>query len=155
MADSATRNEALKLAVDLVGSYVQHNTTPMEQLNPLLQQMYMSILNLAEGNTHTLRTANLKPAVPIEESVQDGYIVCLEDGKKLQMLKRHIKTVYNMTVDQYKERWNLPPEYPVVSPDYAKRRSQIAKTSGLGQTGRRRRLSVITGANESAIVATK
>ena len=85
------------------------------------------------------RHGPLVPAVPIEESVHNEYVVCLEDGKKLQMLKRHLKTVYNMTVDQYKERWGLPMDYPVVAPDYAKRRSAIAKNTGLGMTGRRKR----------------
>ncbi len=148
MADNSTRAEALRLSVDLVGSYVQRNDTSSEQLIPLLQQVYSSILNLAEGHTHTLRTGNLKPAVPIDQSVFDDYIVCLEDGKKLQMLKRHLKTVYNMTVEQYKERWNLPSEYPSVSPNYAKRRSEIAKTSGLGQTGRRRRFLLVNNGQQ-------
>ena len=143
MADPQTRTTSLKLAVDLVGSYVKNNSIPTEQLIPLLQQVYSAVSNLNDGHMHTLRTGNLKPAVPIEDSVRDEYIICLEDGKKLQMLKRHIKTVYNMSLEQYKERWSLPPEYPVVSPNYARRRSEIAKTSGLGQTGRRRRLSVV------------
>ncbi len=155
MADNITRTEVLRLAIDLIGSYVRHNSTAPEQLIPLLQQTYSAVLNLSEGHAHTLRTGNLKPAVPIDQSIHDDYIVCLEDGKKLQMLKRHIKTVYNMSIEQYKERWNLPTEYPVVSPNYARRRSQIAKTSGLGQTGRRRRLSLVAGHNEAAVLASK
>ena len=79
------------------------------------------------------------PAVSIEDSVHDDYLICLEDGKKLQMLKRHLKTVYNMTVDQYKERWGLSADYPVVAPSYAKRRSNIAKTTGLGSGKKRSR----------------
>lgn len=85
------------------------------------------------------RSMTTTPAVPVEESVRDDYIICLEDGKKLHMLKRHLKTMYNMTIKQYKERWNLPADYPVVSPSYARRRSHIAKTTGLGLTGRRGR----------------
>ena len=146
MSEHQTRSAHLKLAIDLVGSYVQRNLVPSEQLIPMLQQVYQAVTNLAEGSHHALRSSTAKPAVPIEESVHEDYIVCLEDGKKLQMLKRHIKTVYKMTLDQYRERWNLPADYPMVSPSYAKRRSQIAKTSGLGQTGRRRRLSLVSGA---------
>lgn len=146
MSDNQARATHLKLAIDLVGSYVQRNLVSSDQLIPMLQQVYQAVTNLAEGSHHALRSSTTKPAVPIEDSVHDDYIVCLEDGKKLQMLKRHLKTVYKMTLDQYRERWNLPPEYPMVSPNYAKRRSQIAKTSGLGQTGRRRRLSLVSGA---------
>jgi predicted transcriptional regulator len=141
MSESNAKTDLLKMTTQLVGSYVSNHTVTPDQISSILQQVYSSLINLHEGSRYALRSMNLKPAVPIEESVHDSYIVCLEDGKKLQMLKRHIKTVYNMTVDQYKARWNLPPEYPVVSPDYAKRRSAIAKSSGLGQAGRRRRFS--------------
>lgn len=143
MTEPNTKTESLKLATQLVGSYVAHNAVPSEQLIPMLQQVYSAIVSMSEGNHYTLRTTNLKPAVPVDHSVFDDYIICLEDGKKLQMLKRHLKTVYNMSIEQYKERWNLPPEYPVVSPNYAKRRSAIAKSSGLGQSGRKRKLSVV------------
>ena len=78
------------------------------------------------------------PAVAIEDSVHDAYIVCLEDGKQLQMLKRHLSTEYGMTLAQYKERWNLPHDYPTVSPSYARRRSAIARNTGLGKTGRKK-----------------
>lgn len=143
MAETNSKSDALKLSVDLVGSYVSNNAVPAEQLIPMLQQVYSAMISLSDGNHFSLRTTNLKPAVPIDQSVHNDYIVCLEDGKKLQMLKRHLKTVYNMTIEQYRERWNLPPEYPVVSPSYAKRRSAIAKSSGLGQTGRKRKLAAV------------
>ncbi len=143
MTETNTKTESLKLATQLVGSYVAHNAVPSEQLIPMLQQVYSAIVSMSEGNHYTLRTTNLKPAVSVDQSVFDDYIICLEDGKKLQMLKRHLKTVYNMSIEQYKERWNLPPEYPVVSPSYAKRRSAIAKSSGLGQSGRKRKLSAV------------
>ena len=87
------------------------------------------------------------PAVPIEDSIKDDYIVCLEDGKKLQMLKRHLNTVYKMSIDEYRERWGLAPDYPVVAPNYARRRSQIAKNTGLGQTGRRKRGQFVDQSN--------
>ena len=79
-----------------------------------------------------------KPAVPIKKSIQPDYIVCLEDGKELKMLKRHLKTAYDMTPDEYRARWDLPPDYPMVAPNYAKRRSQLAKQIGLGTGGRGR-----------------
>ena len=82
--------------------------------------------------------AHKEPAVPINESVHDDYIVCLEDGKKLHMLKRHLGSMYGMTLDQYKERWSLPHDYPTVSPSYARRRSAIAQKTGLGTNGRRK-----------------
>ncbi len=78
-----------------------------------------------------------EPAVPFEESIKPDYIVCLEDGRRLKMLKRHLKTAYNMTPDQYRERWNLPANYPMVAPNYAKFRSSIAKNTGLGDRKRR------------------
>jgi predicted transcriptional regulator len=99
---------------------------------------------MLESSSFAGRAGYFKPAVPIEESVHEDYIVCLEDGKKLQMLKRHLKTVYNMSIEQYKEKWGLSAEYPVVSPNYAKRRSSIAKSSGLGQIGRKRRLTLVS-----------
>jgi predicted transcriptional regulator len=80
-----------------------------------------------------------QPAVPVKKSIAPEYIVCLEDGKKLKMLKRHLKTKYNMTPDEYRERWGLPPDYPMVAPNYAQQRSELAKKIGLGTTKRRRR----------------
>jgi predicted transcriptional regulator len=102
----------------------------------------------ANRNPNSLKNRSpIVPAVPIEDSVTDEYIICLEDGKKLQMLKRHLNTVYNMSLDQYKERWGLPVDYPVVSPNYARRRSQIAKNTGLGVNGRRKKIKVVVGQN--------
>jgi predicted transcriptional regulator len=89
------------------------------------------------GVTATSTTSNRpEPAIPIKKSVMPEYIVCLEDGKKLKMLKRHLKTAYNMTPEQYRERWNLPADYPMTAPNYAKQRSQLALDNGLGTKGR-------------------
>lgn len=140
--ETNTKTEILRLAVDLVSAYVGKNEMTREELVPFVERVYSSMTRICEGSPLMLRNPNLKPAVPVEDSVHEDYIVCLEDGKKLQMLKRHLKSMYNMSIEQYKERWGLPHEYPVVSPSYAKRRSAIAKSSGLGQTGRRRRLTV-------------
>jgi len=142
LTEKNNKTEILKLSVDLVSAYASKNEMTRDELVPFVERVFSSMLRICEGSPLMMRNPNLKPAVPIEDSVHDNYIICLEDGKKLQMLKRHLKSMYNMTVEQYKERWGLPHEYPVVSPDYAKRRSAIAKSSGLGQAGRRRRMSV-------------
>jgi predicted transcriptional regulator len=105
------------------------------------------VQDLARHGHGFRKSGPLVPAVPIEDSIKDDYIVCLEDGKKLQMLKRHLNTVYKMSIDEYRERWGLAPDYPVVAPNYARRRSQIAKNTGLGQTGRRKRVQFVDQSN--------
>jgi len=115
----------------------------MGDLPNVIQQIFVTLSNLNTDGQSGL-TTRPKPAVAINKSITDDYIVCLEDGKKLQMLKRHLKTVYNLTVEQYRERWGLPSDYPVVAPNYAKRRSEIAKSSGLGMSRhRRKKLKVV------------
>ncbi len=143
MADF-NNNDILKIAGQIAAAYVSKNDTPLDQIPHLLTRIYNSLLDTPKA-TITRMSPPLSPAVPIEESVTEDFIVCLEDGKKLQMLRRHLSTVYGMSPEQYKERWGLPASYPVVAPSYAKRRSQIAKTTGLGLTGRRRRLKVVKG----------
>ena len=132
--------EVLALTSDIVSSYISNHSvsnadvTPLiEKIHSCLDSLYRASLNAAGGPY-----ARPKPAVAIAESVTDDYIICLEDGKPLQMLKRHLKTVYNMSIEQYKERWGLSPDYPVVSPKYARRRSQIAKQTGLGSGNRKK-----------------
>jgi predicted transcriptional regulator len=109
----------------------------MADLPNLIDQVYKTLSNL--GSEQAQGQDRPPPAVPIKKSVQPDYIVCLEDGKKLKMLKRHLKTAYNMTPEEYRERWNLPADYPMVAPNYAKQRSQLAKDIGLGTRGRRRK----------------
>jgi len=110
----------------------------LESLQMTIQTFYRALKKVYDGiQNYRLAAGALHPAVSIEDSIQDEYIVCLEDGKKLQMLKRHLNTVYNMTPEQYRERWGLPNDYPMVAPNYAKRRSSIAKQTGLGVTNRR------------------
>ena len=108
-----------------------------EALQMKVHTFYRALKKVYDGIQNYKLTGALHPAVSIEDSIQDDYIICLEDGKKLQMLKRHLHTVYNMTPEQYRERWNLPSDYPMVAPSYAKRRSSIAKQTGLGVTNRR------------------
>ncbi|MBY0281487.1 MAG: MucR family transcriptional regulator [Alphaproteobacteria bacterium] len=140
MTETIKDPQLFKLTTDLVSAYVSNHTVELESIPSIIAQIHQ-MLSEASHNPRSLRhNSPLKPAVSISESVTDEYIVCLEDGKKLQMLKRHLKTVYNMSIAEYKKRWGLPESYPTVSPAYAKRRSEIAKTSGLGLSGRRKKL---------------
>jgi predicted transcriptional regulator len=134
MADHLSKSEILFLTSEIVVAYVANHDVAVDELPALIQQAFQA-LSITDSE-HYNATMRPNPAVPIKESVTDGYIICLEDGRKLQVLKRHLKTAYNMTIEQYKERWGLPADYPVVAPNYAKRRSQIALTTGLGTKGR-------------------
>lgn len=144
MSEQATSVELLGLTADIVSAYVSNHNVDGETLRKLIQSTYQALSETARSPYLLRSSSPLNPAVPISESVTEDYIVCLEDGKRLQMLKRHLKTVYKMTIDQYRERWGLPHDYPVVAPSYAKRRSQIAKNTGLGMTGRRKRFRKVS-----------
>jgi predicted transcriptional regulator len=130
-------SELLALTAEIVASHVSNNAVPVADLPALIQRVYdtMSRLGRPEAGGVPERPV---PAVPVRKSVTPDYIVCLEDGKKLKMLKRHLKTAYDMTPEQYRERWGLPPDYPMVAPNYAEQRRDLAKKIGLG-TNRRRR----------------
>lgn len=126
-----------RLVADVVASYVSNNKVDMGELPNLVQQVYHSFLRLDGAAGSPMNAVDRpEPAVPIKKSVTPEYIICLEDGKKLKMLKRHLQTSYNMTPDQYRERWNLPSDYPMVAPSYAKERSKLAKDIGLGTKGK-------------------
>ncbi|CAO5682567.1 MAG: Transcriptional regulatory protein ros [Holosporales bacterium] len=144
MTEQISSNELLGLATDIVSAYISNHKVDLDDLRKLIQTTYQTLSETSRSPYLLRNSSPLNPAVPIEDSVQEDYIICLEDGKRLQMLKRHLKTVYKMTVDQYRERWGLPHDYPVVAPSYAKRRSQIAKTTGLGMSGRRKKFRRIT-----------
>lgn len=139
MSDQVTSAELLGFTTEIVSSYVSNHQVSPENLKKFVQSTYQVLSETARSPFLLRSTSPLNPAVPIEESIHEDYIVCLEDGKRLQMLKRHLKTVYKMSVEQYRERWGLPLDYPVVAPSYAKRRSQIAKNTGLGMSGRRKK----------------
>ncbi|MDR0942001.1 MAG: MucR family transcriptional regulator [Holosporales bacterium] len=137
----STNLEGQKLVdytINLLTAYLSNNKIALEEVNEAMSTIYEIVENIVRRAESAKTKPTSTPAVPIEESVHDDYIICLEDGKKLQMLKRHLTTVYSMTIEQYKEKWGLPIDYPVVSPSYAKRRSNIAKTTGLGSTGRKK-----------------
>lgn len=128
------KNESLdimSLVAEVVAAYVSNHEMASDGLPAFIKQVHQSLCSLSARQTFVLTTRS-EPAVPIDESVQPDYIVCLEDGRCMKMLKRHLKTAYNMTPDQYRERWNLPINYPMVAPNYAKRRQSIAKDIGLG-----------------------
>lgn len=130
------QDELLALTADIVASYVSNNVVPVSDLGSLIGQVYATLGGL--GAVAPVADEKLQPAVPIKKSIMPEYIVCLEDGKKLKMLKRHLKTRYNMTPEEYRERWGLPADYPMVAPNYASQRRDLAKKIGLGR-GRRRR----------------
>ena len=130
------RPELLSLTSEIVSSYLSANTVPAADIPALIERVYKTLSNV-EGGTTGLAADRPQPAVPIKKSVNPEYIVCLEDGKKLKMLKRHIKSAYGMTPDQYRERWGLPADYPMVAPNYAEKRSRLAKTIGLGKQTKR------------------
>jgi predicted transcriptional regulator len=123
--------EKIALVAEIVAAYVSNNQMAPSGLPGLIQLVHQSLYNL-EFNSPSFPTKRGEPFVPIKDSIKPDYIVCLEDGKRLKMLKRHLKTAYNMTPEQYKERWNLPSDYPMIAPNYAQQRSQLAKNSGLG-----------------------
>ena len=121
----------ITLTSDIVAAHVSNNDVPVDQLSVLISSVYSALAGL--GAPAPAPEAAPKPAVSIRSSVKNDHIVCLEDGKKLKMLKRHLMTRYNMTPAQYRTRWNLPADYPMVAPAYAEKRRELAKTFGLGR----------------------
>lgn len=136
MNDRGDFTELLELTTEIVAAHVGNNPVAAADLPNLIQEIYRT---LAAVGTSAVVAEKPKPAVPIKRSVFPDYIICLEDGKKLKMLKRHLKTAYNMTPEEYRERWGLAADYPMVAPNYAERRSNLAKEIGLG-TARRGRI---------------
>jgi len=130
MNEQVSSAELLKLTADIVAAHVSNNKLPANELPQLIAQVHASLTDTGGASGEQQR---LSPAVPVKKSVTADYIVCLEDGKKLKMLKRHLKTSYDMTPEQYRERWGLPADYPMVAPNYAKQRSAFAKQIGLGR----------------------
>ena len=136
-APKAAEEELLRMTADVVAAYVSNNTLPTAQLAEIINAVYASFKSL-DAQVAAPAAEPLKPAVPIRRSVTADYLVCLEDGKKLKMLKRHLRSTYNMTPDEYRAKWGLSADYPMVAPSYAQQRSEFAKKIGLGRgTGRR------------------
>ncbi|HZH53231.1 MAG TPA: MucR family transcriptional regulator [Microvirga sp.] len=138
MSDNIATSNYIELAADIVSAYVSNNSVPSGDLPALINDIHSALLRVGGGTVEAPAEAP-KPAVPVKKSVTPDYIVCLEDGKKFKSLKRHLRTQYNMTPEQYREKWGLPVDYPMVAPNYAKARSELAKEMGLGQQRRKRR----------------
>jgi predicted transcriptional regulator len=137
MAENMGSGNFIELTADIVSAYVSNNTVSAAEIPALINQIHSALLRVATGLSEA-PTEPLKPAVPIKKSITPDFIVCLEDGKKFKSLKRHLRTQYNVTPEQYRDKWGLPPDYPMVAPNYAAARSQLAKEMGLGQQRRRR-----------------
>lgn len=139
---SAKADELLKFASDIVAAYVSNNPIPVSEIPGMIKSVHATLGGLASGGAGEGPT-NLKPAVNVKKSVTPEYIVCLEDGKKLKMLKRYLRSRYGLSPEEYRSKWGLPADYPMVAPNYAAQRSEFAKKIGLGRTapstkGRRR-----------------
>ncbi len=119
------------MAVDIVSAYVGNNSIPTTQVPDVISTVFASLNALAETGISAAET--LRPAVPVRRSITPDYLICLEDGKKLKMLKRHLRAVYGLSPEEYRTKWGLPADYPMVAPNYAKQRSNFAKQIGLGR----------------------
>jgi predicted transcriptional regulator len=137
IGDGGTTN-FIGLTAEIVSAYVSNNTVSSGEIPTLINQVHSALLRVSRGQADAV-SEPVKPAVPVKRSIHADYIVCLEDGKKFKSLKRHLRTQYNMTPEQYREKWGLTLDYPMVAPNYAAARSQLAKQMGLGQQRRRRR----------------
>ena len=139
---AAKADEILRLASEIVAAYVSNNPIPAADVPAMIKTVHGTLGGLAASGPGEVATSQ-KPVVPIKRSVTPDYIVCLEDGKKLKMLKRYLRSNYNMTPEEYRAKWGLPADYPMVAPNYAAQRSEFAKKIGLGRAaapiGRRRR----------------
>ena len=137
MTESAGKS-FIDLTAEIVSAYVSHNATPASEIPALISQVHAALQRVSAGRSEApLEPA--KPAVSVKKSMTPDYLVCLEDGKRFKSLKRHLRTQYNMTPEQYRDKWGLPADYPMVAPNYAAARSELAKQMGLGQQRRRRK----------------
>ena len=137
MTDGAAKGY-IDLTANIVSAYLSNNPTPASEIPNLISQIHAALMRVSSGRTDT-PTEPAKPAVSLKKSINPDYLVCLEDGKRFKSLKRHLRTQYNMTPEQYRDKWGLPADYPMVAPNYAVARSQLAKQMGLGQQRRKRK----------------
>jgi predicted transcriptional regulator len=136
MPEDVKAADLLPLVTDVIAAHLSNNKVASLEVAPLIRSVFQA---LAELSVHGASTPRPEPAVSIKSSVTPDFVVCLEDGKQLKMLKRYLRTNYDMTPDQYRQRWALPADYPMVAPNYAKKRSKLAKAIGLGTRPRRKR----------------
>jgi predicted transcriptional regulator len=151
MSESATSPNYIELCADIVSAYVSNNSVPAADLPSLLQSVHAALTRTAQDQREEPK-AELVPAVSVRKSITPDAIICLEDGKSFKSLKRHLRTTYDMTPEQYRAKWNLPADYPMVAPNYAQARSELAKTMGLGQQRKKGKASV-EAATEAAAPA--
>jgi len=123
----------IEMVSDIVSAYVAHNPVPVAELPKLIEKVHATLTEIETSGSGEEKP-DLKPAVAVRKSVTDDHIVCLEDGKKFKSLKRHLRTRYDMSPDEYREKWSLPADYPMVAPNYARQRSDLARKMGLGQS---------------------
>jgi predicted transcriptional regulator len=128
--------ELMRMTTDIVASFLTHNSVPAESVPDMIKSVYATMKEISGEPAKPEPKA--KPAVPVSRSVSDDYIVCLEDGKKLKMLKRYLRSQYDMSPEDYRRKWGLPADYPMVAPNYSKRRSEFAKEIGLGRGARKK-----------------
>lgn len=133
----ASAEQVLRMTSEIVSAFVANNAVSPESLPDVIRSVYRTVHSLS-GTPEPVAEGRLKPAVPISKSVANDHIVCLEDGRKLKMLKRYLRSRYDMSPDEYRRRWNLPADYPMVAPAYTERRSEFAKKIGLGKGVRKR-----------------
>jgi predicted transcriptional regulator len=137
MSDPNHQPNYIELAAGIVSAYVSKNAIAAAEIPTLISEVHAALTRVARGPD--ARREPQKPAVPVKRSITPEYIICLDDGKKFKSLRRHLRSQYNMTPEQYRERWGLPPDYPMVAPNYAATRSALAKKMGLGQQRGRRK----------------
>ncbi|MBL4537040.1 MucR family transcriptional regulator [Oceanicaulis alexandrii] len=128
--------ELMRMTTDIIASFLSHNSVPAESVPDMIKSVYATMKEISGEPAKPEPKA--KPAVPVSRSVSDDYIVCLEDGKKLKMLKRYLRSQYDMSPEDYRRKWGLPADYPMVAPNYSKRRSEFAKEIGLGRGARKK-----------------
>lgn len=135
------KSNLLELTAEIVAAYVGNNTIAQDDLPKLIANIYQSLATVPQGSgeARPAESLELKPAVPVRKSITPDYLICLEDGKKFKSLKRHLRTHYDLSPEQYREKWGLPLDYPMVAPNYAEARSSLAKKIGLGQNRADRR----------------
>ncbi len=131
------KSEFVEMTADIVSAYVSNSSVSMADLPGLIQQVHRALADVANGAQAQEAAPPATPAVPVKKSITPDYLICLEDGRKFKSLKRHLRTKYDMSPDQYRSKWNLPKDYPMVAPNYAAARSTLAKQMGLGQGGRK------------------
>ena len=132
VSEKVSHRDLLSMTTDIVSSHVANNLVHADEIPALIQKTYQTLAGV-EVESGILNAGDQQPFVPIKKSITPDYLICLEDGKKLKMLRRHLKTAYGMSPEEYRAKWGLPSDYPMVAPNYAKKRSKLAKDIGLGK----------------------